>query len=75
MDKQTLVTESSGQASSPECRCNEEHVFASPSLTESRPTMLLGLPCARCKAYFAANLAACPICGCKEKERVPLVKM
>jgi hypothetical protein len=28
---------------------------------------LLGLPCADCKAYFAADLAVCPICGCNER--------
>jgi hypothetical protein len=27
-----------------------------------------GLPCAKCKTYFAANLAACPVC--KNTERV-----
>lgn len=29
--------------------------------------MLLGLPCASCKAYYAAVLEACPVCGCKER--------
>jgi hypothetical protein len=28
-----------------------------------------GLPCANCKAYYASDLAACPICKCAE--RVP----
>lgn len=28
-----------------------------------------GLPCANCRAYYAADLTACPICGCSE--RVP----
>jgi hypothetical protein len=32
---------------------------------ESRPrAMLLGLPCSRCSAYYAADLDACPMCGC-----------
>jgi len=31
--------------------------------------VLFGLPCARCRAYYDADLDACPICGCKE--RVP----
>ena len=31
--------------------------------------VLLGLPCAHCEAYFAADLEVCPLCGCKE--RVP----
>jgi hypothetical protein len=26
-----------------------------------------GLPCSRCKTYFAADLAACPICQCTER--------
>ncbi len=29
--------------------------------------MLLGLPCADCKVYFAADLEVCPICGCDER--------
>ena len=35
-------------------------------LAVPRPT-LLGLPCARCRAYFAADLEACPICGVKDR--------
>jgi hypothetical protein len=35
---------------------------------QPRPkAMLLGLPCADCKAYFAADLEVCPICGCNER--------
>jgi hypothetical protein len=35
---------------------------------QRRPkAMLLGLPCADCKAYFAADLEVCPICGCNER--------
>jgi hypothetical protein len=30
-----------------------------------------GLPCARCKTYYAANLAACPVC--KGTDRVPAI--
>ncbi len=30
-----------------------------------------GLPCARCKTYYAANLAACPVC--KATDRVPAI--
>ena len=29
--------------------------------------MLLGLPCAHCKVYFAADLEVCPVCGCTER--------
>jgi rRNA maturation endonuclease Nob1 len=28
-----------------------------------------GLPCSNCRAYYAADLTACPICGCSD--RVP----
>jgi len=28
---------------------------------------LFGLPCARCRAHYDADLDACPICGCKER--------
>ena len=33
-----------------------------------RAILLYGLPCARCKAYYAAELTACPVC--KSTERV-----
>jgi hypothetical protein len=26
-----------------------------------------GLPCAKCRTYYAANLKSCPICHCKER--------
>ncbi|HYL96849.1 MAG TPA: hypothetical protein VET69_13675, partial [Terriglobales bacterium] len=26
-----------------------------------------GLPCANCKTYYAADLTACPYCGCPER--------
>jgi hypothetical protein len=29
--------------------------------------ILLGLPCSRCRAYYDAELKACPICGCAER--------
>lgn len=38
------------------------------SSLQPRPkAALLGLPCADCKAYFAADLEVCPICGCNER--------
>jgi len=37
-------------------------------LKQHRP-MRFGLPCANCKAYYASDLLACPICKCAE--RVP----
>jgi uncharacterized OB-fold protein len=35
--------------------------------TTSRGPRLLGLPCASCRTYFAADLEVCPICGGKER--------
>ena len=29
--------------------------------------VLLGLPCARCRAYYPAGLHACPVCGCSQR--------
>jgi hypothetical protein len=40
---------------------------APPGLPLRPKAMLLGLPCARCNAYFAADLEVCPICGCNER--------
>ena len=39
------------------------------AVPECPRAVLLGLPCAHCKAYFAADLEVCPLCGCKD--RVP----
>ena len=36
-------------------------------MQEGSKAVLLGLPCARCKAYFMADLELCPICGCDER--------
>jgi len=41
-----------------------ESVFSEVS---GRRVTLLGLPCARCRAYYDATLDSCPICGCKER--------
>jgi hypothetical protein len=38
-----------------------------PAVTGCPRAVLLGLPCAHCKAYFAADLEVCPLCGCKER--------
>src|SRR5207248_5965730 len=43
-------------------------VACGPSLKRPRPVQF-GLPCASCKAYYASDLPACPICKCAE--RVP----
>ena len=38
-----------------------------PGLEPPPKAMLLGLPCADCLAYYAADLEACPICGCNAR--------
>jgi len=30
-------------------------------------TVMYGLPCADCKAYYSSQLEACPICKCTER--------
>jgi hypothetical protein len=33
-----------------------------------------GLPCSKCKTYFAADLATCPVCKCSERmSPIPLI--
>jgi hypothetical protein len=34
--------------------------------TRTKP-LLLGLPCAKCGAYYDSELAACPICDCSDR--------
>ena len=29
--------------------------------------VLYGLPCARCKTYYAGDLTSCPVCQCPER--------
>ena len=36
------------------------------ALKQNRPARF-GLPCANCKAYYASDLPACPICKCAER--------
>ncbi len=31
------------------------------------PLVLYGLPCANCRAYYPAELTACPVCRCAER--------
>jgi hypothetical protein len=48
----------------------ETRTAGSDSVPPGQPhpkAVLLGLPCADCKAYFAAHLEVCPICGCNER--------
>ena len=35
--------------------------------TGPKKKVLYGLPCAQCKAYYAADLTSCPVCQCRER--------
>ena len=37
--------------------------------------VLYGLPCIRCKAYYDAELKACPICRCIERVSPTAIKV
>ncbi len=37
--------------------------------------ILFGLPCARCRAYYDAELKACPICACPERVSATVCKV
>jgi len=56
----------SSQTGTPET-WRQEFNPAVPGLPACPRVALLGLPCAQCKAYFAADLEVCPICGCKQR--------
>ncbi len=42
--------------------------IATPAATPATKTVGYGLPCAKCRKYYAASLSACPVC--KSSERV-----
>lgn len=66
MATQEGMNELSGRGSLIEtCPAGFDSVASGP---QPRPkAVLLGLPCAHCKAYFVADLEVCPICGCNER--------
>ena len=59
----------SGQACAPDPWCDECPESVLSGMRGVPKPILLGLPCARCRAYYDADLTACPICG--RGERVP----
>jgi len=69
MSSQSLLNVSDSHAFLLEPRREESRGAALPNRAVLRKPMMLGLPCARCRAYYAAELCACPICGCTK--RVP----
>lgn len=57
----------SGQAVQPARRQSNPAVPATAETGNAVRNAGYGLPCARCKTYFAADLTACPICKCSER--------
>jgi len=57
----------SSAACTPDPWCDESPESVLPELRGRSKPALIGLPCARCSAYYDADLNACPICGCKER--------
>jgi hypothetical protein len=67
MGTQHLVSAASAQFGIPEPWRDEDSNSEVPGRAARGKEMLLGLPCARCRAYYAAQLEVCPVCGCKER--------
>src|SRR5579863_2912187 len=55
---------------SPDTQVAERATYSSPSASTQGEAKRsgYGMPCAKCKTYYAANLGACPVC--KTSERV-----
>ena len=67
MDTQLLIHAVSTQFGLPEPCTDEDSHSGVPGREARGREMLLGLPCARCRAYYAAELEVCPVCGHKER--------
>jgi hypothetical protein len=67
VNSQSQLDECGSQNLLREPRHEQSGGFALLNLEVRARTLLLGLPCARCRAYYAASLFVCPICGCTEK--------
>jgi len=53
----------------PDPRTERASVSVRPGAPENRKPVGYGLPCAKCRTYYAADLTSCPVC--KTSERVP----
>jgi hypothetical protein len=53
------------QKCAPDPWCAESPESVISELRGQPKPALPGLPCARCRAYYDADLDACPLCGCK----------
>jgi hypothetical protein len=67
MATQKILDSVSSQASIPGPWCDESPESVLSELRDRPKPILLGLPCARCRAYYDAKLATCPCCGCDER--------
>jgi hypothetical protein len=55
----------SGQKCTPDPWCDESPESVLSELRGQPKLPYLHLPCARCGAYYEADLGACPLCSCK----------
>ncbi len=67
MGTQRLIHAVSTRFGLPEPWRDEDSNSEVPGQAARGKEMLLGLPCARCRAYYAADLEVCPVCGHKER--------
>jgi hypothetical protein len=63
--KRVVIMSTEIKNSMPECNLTFEDCCTS---LQAKPTRY-GLPCAKCRAYYEADLTVCPVCNCGE--RVP----
>jgi len=60
-------------AQPPDQRPERSSAAVRPSASENRKPAGYGLPCAKCRTYYAADLTSCPVC--KSSERVSPMPM
>jgi hypothetical protein len=63
-----VLDEISDVACAPDRWCEENPASILRNIRGAAKLILLGLPCARCRLYYDAELKACPRCGCEERE-------
>jgi hypothetical protein len=67
MATRTIPNAVAGGALAPDPRSDDRTGGVLSEMHGVSALVLLGLPCAYCRAYYDAQLDACPICGCSER--------
>lgn len=65
MPTEKVVSLDAGRPSRTDAWSDESPESLLAEMRDAAKPKLLGLPCARCRAYYDADLDACPLCGCK----------